>query len=32
METEFPHGKHFPAMEAPADLAADMRDFFGPLR
>jgi epoxide hydrolase len=30
--TEFGHGKHFPAMEAPADLAADMRDFFGPLR
>ncbi len=30
--TEFPHGKHFPAMEAPADLAADLRVFFGPLR
>jgi pimeloyl-ACP methyl ester carboxylesterase len=29
--TEFAHGKHFPAMEAPADLAADLRDFFGPL-
>ena len=29
--TEFPHGKHFPAMEAPADLAADLRAFFGPL-
>jgi pimeloyl-ACP methyl ester carboxylesterase len=30
--TEFAHGKHFPAMEAPADLAADLRAFFGPLR
>jgi pimeloyl-ACP methyl ester carboxylesterase len=29
--TEFPRGKHFPAMEAPAELAADLRDFFGPL-
>jgi epoxide hydrolase len=29
--TEFSHGKHFPAMEAPADLAADLRAFFGPL-
>ena len=29
--TEFPHGKHFPAMEAPADLAADLRAFFAPL-
>jgi epoxide hydrolase len=29
--TEFTHGKHFPAMEAPADLAADLRAFFGPL-
>jgi epoxide hydrolase len=29
--TEFAHGKHFPAMEAPADLAADLRAFFGPL-
>ncbi|GAB1511700.1 epoxide hydrolase [Actinophytocola sp. KF-1] len=27
--TEFKHGKHFPAMEAPADLAADLRAFFG---
>jgi pimeloyl-ACP methyl ester carboxylesterase len=26
--TEFEHGKHFPAMEAPADLAADLRVFF----
>jgi len=30
--TEFPHGKHFPAMEAPAQLAADLQAFFGPLR
>jgi pimeloyl-ACP methyl ester carboxylesterase len=30
--TEFPRGKHFPAMEAPADLAADLRVFFGPLQ
>jgi epoxide hydrolase len=30
--TEFTRGKHFPAMEAPADLAADLRAFFGPLR
>jgi pimeloyl-ACP methyl ester carboxylesterase len=29
--TEFAHGKHFPAMEAPADLAADLQAFFGPL-
>jgi epoxide hydrolase len=29
--TEFPRGKHFPAMEAPAELAADLRGFFGPL-
>jgi epoxide hydrolase len=29
--TEFQHGKHFPAMEAPIDLAADLRAFFGPL-
>ena len=29
--TEFPRGKHFPAMEAPADLAADLQAFFGPL-
>jgi epoxide hydrolase len=29
--TEFKRGKHFPAMEAPSDLAADLRDFFGPL-
>ena len=30
--SEFSHGMHFPAMEAPADLAADLRAFFGPLR
>ena len=30
--TEFERGLHFPAMEAPADLAADLRAFFGPLR
>ncbi|SNS66308.1 Pimeloyl-ACP methyl ester carboxylesterase [Asanoa hainanensis] len=29
--SEFPRGKHFPAMEAPAELAADLRTFFGPL-
>jgi epoxide hydrolase len=29
--TEFSRGKHFPAMEAPADLAADLRAFFAPL-
>lgn len=29
--TEFRRGRHFPAMEAPADLAADLRAFFGPL-
>jgi pimeloyl-ACP methyl ester carboxylesterase len=30
--TEFERGKHFPAMEAPIQLAADLRAFFGPLR
>ncbi|MDF5757345.1 epoxide hydrolase family protein [Spongiactinospora sp. TRM90649] len=30
--TEFRRGKHFPAMEAPAELAADLRAFFGPLK
>ncbi|MGH3248254.1 MAG: alpha/beta fold hydrolase, partial [Trebonia sp.] len=30
--TEFQRGRHFPAMEAPAQLAADLRAFFGPLR
>lgn len=29
--SEFPRGLHFPAMEAPAELAADLRAFFGPL-
>jgi pimeloyl-ACP methyl ester carboxylesterase len=29
--TEFERGRHFPAMEAPALLAADLRAFFGPL-
>jgi epoxide hydrolase len=29
--TEFERGKHFPAMEAPTQLAADLRAFFGPL-
>ena len=29
--TEFPRGRHFPAMEAPAQLAADLRAFFAPL-
>jgi pimeloyl-ACP methyl ester carboxylesterase len=30
--TEFPRGRHFPAMEAPTQLAADLQAFFGPLR
>ena len=30
--TEFQRGQHFPAMEAPAQLAADLQAFFGPLR
>jgi epoxide hydrolase len=30
--TEFPRGGHFPAMEAPAELAADLQAFFGPLQ
>jgi epoxide hydrolase len=29
--SEFPRGQHFPAMEAPAQLAADLQAFFGPL-
>ena len=29
--TEFERGRHFPAMEAPAELAADLQAFFGPL-
>jgi epoxide hydrolase len=30
--TEFERGRHFPAMEAPGQLAADLQTFFGPLR
>lgn len=30
--TEFERGGHFPAMEAPAQLATDLRAFFGPLQ
>ena len=30
--TEFAHGRHFPAIEAPADLAADLQSFFAPLQ
>ncbi|HEU5388781.1 MAG TPA: epoxide hydrolase [Streptosporangiaceae bacterium] len=30
--TEFARGRHFPAMEAPAQLAADLQAFFAPLR
>jgi epoxide hydrolase len=30
--TDFPRGRPFPAMEAPAQLAAALRAFFGPLR
>ncbi|MFI9632604.1 epoxide hydrolase family protein [Nocardia sp. NPDC051929] len=30
--TEFEHGLHFPAMEAPAQLTADLRTFFEHLR
>src|SRR4051794_4222052 len=30
--TEFERGRHFPAMEAPTRLAADLQAFFGPLR
>ena len=29
--SEFPRGQHFPAMEAPALLAADLQAFYGPL-
>jgi pimeloyl-ACP methyl ester carboxylesterase len=29
--TEFARAKHFPTMEAPDELAADLRTFFGPL-
>ncbi len=30
--TAFERGKHFPAMEAPTQLAADLQAFFGPLQ
>ncbi|HET6918854.1 MAG TPA: hypothetical protein VFI46_05225 [Jiangellaceae bacterium] len=30
--TEYPRGKHFPAMEAPTQLAADLQAFFGRLQ
>ncbi len=30
--TEFGRGRHFPAMEAPAELAGDLQVFFGPLQ
>ena len=30
--TEFDHGRHFPAMEAPAQLATDLQAFFEPLQ
>lgn len=30
--SEFERGRHYPAMEAPAQLAGDLRAFFGPLR
>jgi pimeloyl-ACP methyl ester carboxylesterase len=30
--TEFQQGRHFPAMEAPAQLAADLQAFYAPLR
>ena len=30
--TEFDHGGHFAAMEAPDLLVADIREFFRPLR
>ncbi|MBF6172178.1 epoxide hydrolase family protein [Nocardia blacklockiae] len=30
--TEFERGLHFPAMEAPEELAGDLRAFFGPLK
>lgn len=29
--SEFEHGRHFPAMEAPGDLARDLQAFFGSL-
>jgi pimeloyl-ACP methyl ester carboxylesterase len=30
--SEFPRGQHFPAMEAPAQLATDLQAFYGPLQ
>ena len=30
--SEFQRGRHFPAMEAPAELAGDLQAFFGPLQ
>ena len=30
--SEFQRGRHFPAMEAPAQLAGDLQSFFGPLQ
>jgi hypothetical protein len=30
--SEFHRGRHFPAMEAPAQLAGDLQSFFGPLQ
>jgi len=30
--SEFTRGRHFPAMEAPAQLAADLQEFFAPLQ
>jgi hypothetical protein len=30
--SEFQRGRHFPAMEAPAQLAGDLQAFFGPLQ
>jgi len=30
--SEFPRGQHFPAMEAPAQLAADLQAFYWPLQ
>jgi epoxide hydrolase len=30
--SEFNHGRHFPAMEAPAELATDLQAFFAPLQ
>jgi epoxide hydrolase len=30
--SEFDRGRHFPALEAPEQLVADLRAFFGPLR